>query len=348
MSEQIIKIALVGVGNIGRAFLQLLIDKRSLLREKHRLALQLVAAADSSAIAIDPNGLCPAQLLAQKNAGHPLAELSSSSSRSILTDALPSSILDRVQVDLLAEASPTNIQNGEPGLSAIRAAIQHGCHIVSANKGPFVLAFPSLLALAQRYGVTMRFSAAVADACPTVNLGQRDLAGCAIERVEGILNMTTNHILCQMADHDLAFDAALVQAQAQGIAEADPTLDIDGWDTANKLVILANSVLGMPATLDDVQRQGIRGFKIAALQAAGVKDMAIKLVATAEKAHPYYTLSVKPTALPLSHPLARLSADQLGIVYHTDIQGTMCAIAGEQGTVSTAAAMLRDLLDIYG
>jgi homoserine dehydrogenase len=196
--------------------------------------------------------------------------------------------------------------------------------------------------------VALKHSAAVAGSCPTVNIGQRDLLGCDISCLEGIFNMTTNTILCQMEEKGLTFAEALALAQAEGIAEADPTLDIDGWDAANKLVILANSVLGMPATLHDVEVEGIRALRVEALQQAKAAGAAIKLLATATRAETGYRLAVKPTTIPLAHPLARLSADQMGIVYYTDAQGTISTVAGRQGVLATAGAMLRDVIAICG
>ncbi len=343
MSMQEVNVALSGVGNIGRSFLRLLIDKEALLATRYGLRLKLVAAADSSGAALAADGLDPAALLALKAERRGVATLSKSG----VPGLTPHEMVLRAGADVLLEASPTNLQDGEPGMSAIEAALGRGMHVVSANKGPLVLAYRRLQDMARQQRVQLRHSAAVAGACPTVNMGQRDLAGCVIWRVEGIFNTTTNYILCQMQDTGKSFAEALAEAQADGVAEADPTLDIDGWDAANKLVILANSVLGVPATLQDVRVQGIRHLTVKDLQDAKARGGAIKLLVLAEQAGDDYKLSVQPTFLPLSHPLARLTAWEMGIVYHTDVQGVMRAVVDEKGPLPTAAAMLRDLLSIY-
>ena len=344
MTARQIKVALVGAGNIGRAFLQLMLDKAALLEQRHGFQMVLVGLADRSGAALSAAGLEPEGLLALKAAGRGVGDLALGGQPGMPPDEM----VRRCGADLLLEASPTNIVDGQPGLRTMETALGLGLHVVSANKGPLVLAYPRLLALAREHGVMLKHSAAVADSCPTVNIGQRDLLGCDIARVEGIFNMTTNTILCRMEEQGLTFAEALAQAQAEGIAEADPTLDIDGWDAANKLVILANSVLGLPATLRDVEIEGIRAVHVEALQRARATGAAIKLLATATQVGASYKLAVRPTTIPLDHPLARLAADQMGIVYHTDVQGTISAVAGQQGVVTTAGAMLRDVIAICG
>lgn len=338
-----IRSVMIGAGNIGRAFLRLMIEKKDLLDFRYGLRFLLVGIADSSGAALSPAGLDPGTLLALKTAGRSVASLDPGGAPGLSAQEL----VKQCAADVLLDASPTNLVDGQPGLGAMEAALERGWHVVSANKGPLVLAYPRLMRLARQRGVALRHSAAVAGACPTVNIGQRDLAGCEITRVEGIFNMTTNYILCQMVEKGLTFATALAQAQAIGIAEADPTLDVDGWDAANKLVIIANSVLGMPATLQDVEIEGIRALDVQELLQAKAEGAAIKLLALAERDGAGYRLSVHPTKLPLSHPLARLGEGEMGIMYYTDIQGVTRAVVDRQSTTTTAAAMLRDLINIY-
>jgi homoserine dehydrogenase len=260
------------------------------------------------------------------------------------------SALEMVQTtaaDLLLEASPANLEDGQPGLGCIETALSRGMHVVVANKAPLVLAFARLLTLAREHSVKLRFDATVAGGLPAVNLGQRDLGFAAIYRLEGILNLTTNYILTCMADDGLGYDEALSQAQAAGHAETDPGLDVEGWDAANKLVILAHSVLGYPATLDEVVVEGITHITPEKLKAAAAQGKRIKLVATAEREGDGYRLGVRPTSLDPDHPLAQLGSKQMGVVYYTDICGIISAAIVEETPVPTAAAMLRDVVDIY-
>jgi homoserine dehydrogenase len=333
---------MIGVGNIGRSFLQLMIQKKETLAQRYGLRLILTAACDSSGAALSPEGLDPAAILALKAQKKGVAVLPGGRPGMAARE-----VVRLAGAHLLLEISPTNLKDGQPGLGAMEEALARRMHIVTANKGPLVLAYAHLTELARLGGVQLRHSAAVAGACPTVNIGRRDLAGCEISRIEGILNTTTNYILCGMLDAGKSFAEALKEAQTAGIAEADPTLDIDGWDSANKLVILANAVLGVPATLADVAVTGIRALTLEELKRAQGKGAAIKLLAVAEKTDSGYRFSVQPTELPLTHPMSRLTKWQMGIVYYTDIQGTQCAVVDEEGTIPTAAAMLRDLINIY-
>jgi homoserine dehydrogenase len=334
---------LMGVGHVGRRFLELLVRKQDTLQGRLGLEFILTGVADTSGVAICPTGLDPQQVVQIKVGGQGVA-------------AYPcwgrsgSSALEMVQTaeaDLLLEASPANLENGQPGLGCIEAALSRGMHVVTANKAPLVLAFPRLLALAGDHGVQLRFDATVAGGLPAVNLGRRDLAAAEIHRLEGILNLTTNYILTRMAQDGLSYDQALAHTQAAGHAEADPSLDVEGWDAANKLVILAHSVLDYPATLDDVTVEGIAQVTADALRQAAAEGKRVKLVATAEQDGDRYRLSVRPVWLAADHPLAQLGPKQMGIVYHTDISGVISVAIVEETPVPTASAMLRDVIDIY-
>jgi homoserine dehydrogenase len=340
---QRVRFLLIGAGNVGRRFLGLVESKGSTLRERLGLDLVLVGVADSSGIAANPDGLPIPEIVELKNEGRSVAELPRWGERT-------GSALEMVRTqdaELLLEASPANMENGQPALGCIEAALSAGMHVVTANKAPLVLAFPRLMELARAKGVRLCYDATVAGGLPAVNLGQRDLAAAKIDRLEGVLNLTTNYILTRMAQDGLSYDQALSDAQAAGHAETDPTLDVEGWDAANKLVILAHSVLGFPATLDNVDVTGITGVSDEALEAATADGMRVKLVATAEADGDGYNLSVRPERLAADHPLAQLGPKQMGIVFHTDISGSISAAIVEETPVPTASAMLRDVVEVY-
>jgi len=343
MTARQVRLLLIGVGNVGRRFLGLVVAKREPLRYRLGLELVVVGVADSSGAAICPAGFDPHQIVALKMQGCGVAEYPAWG-RPGLSGL---EMVRATEADLLLEASPANLKDGQPGLGCIEAALSKGMHVVTANKAPLVLAFPRLLALARSCGVKLRFDATVAGGLPAINLGQRDLAAAQIQRIEGVVNLTTNYILQRMADDGLSYDEALAEAQAAGHAETDPTLDVEGWDAANKLVILAHSVLGYPATLDEVEVEGIRGISAGMLRQAAAEGKRIRLVATAQQEADGYRLCVKPTWLAADHPLAQLGPKQMGIVYHTDISGVISAAIVEETPMPTASAMLRDVVDIY-
>jgi homoserine dehydrogenase len=337
------RLLLIGAGNVGRRFLELIVRKQDTLRDRLGLELIVVGVADTSGAAICPTGLDPQRVVDLKEQRHGLADYPGWGRPGL-------SGLEMVQAaeaDLLLEASPANLQTGQPGLSCMEAALSGGLHVVTANKAPLVLAFPRLHGLARDRGLQFRFDATVAGGLPAVNLGQRDLAAASIHRLEGILNLTTNYILTCMAVDGLSYDAALADAQQAGHAEADPSLDIEGWDAASKLVILAHSVLGYPATLDDVAVEGITGVTPEMLRQAAAGGKRVKLVAAAVPQGDGYRLSVHPTPLDADHPLAQLGPKQMGIVYHTDVCGVLSVAIVEETPLPTAAAMLRDVVEIH-
>lgn len=335
-----IRIALVGLGNVGRAFLDLMTDKAPLLAEQYGLRLVLTAAADSSAALLDGRGVDPAALRAHKAGGSRLASFPAAQ------PGLPSpEMLRRAEADMVLDASPVNLRDGQPGLDCVRVALGRGLPVVLANKAPLVLAYRELTAAAAARGVGLAYSATVCGALPVVNIGQRDLAGCNIRSVAGIFNSTSNSILAAMARGE-SYAAALRQAQLDGIAEADPRLDVEGWDTANKLVIIANSILGMPATLADVQPvTGITGIRAEQIREEAAQGHTVKLVARAEQAAAgVYRLSVQPEWLPAGDFLAGVNGWEMGIVFDTDIMGLQQLKVDERGPVPTAGAMLRDVI----
>lgn len=342
MAIEQVRLALIGVGNIGRRFLEILARKQETLRDRYSLELVLVGVADSSGAALAAEGLDPQRLIQLKQDGQGVGTYPLHGKPGLEAVEL----IRQAQAGVLLEASPTNLRDGQPGLGCMEEALRRGMHVVTVNKAPLVLAYSRLAKLAAEKGVKLAFSGAVAGGLPTVNIGRRDLAGSEILRLEGILNLTTNYILTQMAGGK-SYSQALAEAQAQGHAEADPSLDVEGWDAANKLVILAQSVLGQAASLEDVEVEGITGIGPEELRQAAASVKIIKLIAKAEKKNGGYRLSVRPTWLDLSHPLARLTAHQMGIVYHTDINGTITATIVEEDPMPTAAAMLRDLINIY-
>lgn len=336
------RLILHGLGNVNCRVLRILHDKRERLRNRYRLHPLIVGVVDSQGAAWAPQGLSSPEIVALKAAGRSAAE--HPAGRSGMSGM---ELIELAEADVLLEASPLNLETGQPGLDCIRAALSRGMGVVTANKGPLVLAYQELMELACSNGVEIKFSATVGGGLPAVNIGRRDLAGATILRLEGILNLTSHYILSQMS-LGTSFEEALAQARAEGHAEADPRLDVEGWDAAAKLVILANAVLGQPTTLADVQVTGIAGVTYEEICEARSERQIVKPLALAERrADGSYELRVVPTRLPLYHPLARLTAHQMAVVYYTDIAGTVTAVIDEEEPMPTAAAMVRDLIDIH-
>ena len=335
-----IDIALIGLGNVGRNFLRILETRGERIDAEYGLRFRVVCVADSSGVAVAETGYDPATVRALKERGGHVAELPG-----YVADATPAAVLATLACDLVLDASPVNLQTGEPGLSAVRTALGRGIPVVLANKAPLVLAFHELHDLARAHNAGLGFSATVCGALPVINIGRRDLVAARITRLRGIFNSTSNFILAEMAA-GRAYADALAEAQRRGIAETDPTLDVEGWDTANKLVIIANSFLGVRVGLADVQVMGITGVTTADLQVALAQGNTIKLIAAAQYTGDGYTLSVAPTIVPQSDFLGGCDGWEMGIEIHSDLYGRMYHKIWEREPLPTAAAMLRDAMNI--
>jgi homoserine dehydrogenase len=334
-----VDVLLHGFGNVNRRVLELLERQRALLAARHEMVVRVVGAVDSRGGVFAAEGIKPVALLAARDDNGTVAAAPGGEEGLTALECLA-----RAKAPLtLLEATPVDLETGGAGLAAAREALRRGHSVVSANKGPLVLAFAELEALAREQGVGLMYSATVCGGLPAVNMGRYDLAHASILRLQGIVNSTTNFILMEMGDGG-SFEEALQEAQQLGVAETDPSLDVSGQDAANKLIILANSVLRFPAGRDDVEVEGIEGIDVEAIRGAADEGKVIKLVAEARLDHGRYRLTVGPRRLPLVHPLAGLNGHQMGLWLETDINGEIFIRINEEEPTPTAAAMVRDLV----
>ncbi len=339
-----VRIVLVGLGNLGRRFCEVVRDKEVLLRERYGLEIKLVGAADSRGAAYDPEGLDPVTVSQLKADGGTVGDYPVSGQAG--WDAV--TLVRKVDADVLLDASPVNLEaGGEPGLSCVRIALKKGMHVVMPNKGPLVLAFSELHELAEAQGVALRYDGTVAGGLPALNVGCRDLRAASVRLLEAVPNLVTGYVMDMLAD-GLSWEAATTRARQEGVLEADASWDLDGWDAAAKLTIMANAVLGCNVRLEDVTRSGIDAVSREELRAALDRGERYRLLARAElMPEGEYRLSVTPTPLSAAHPLGHLGQKQMGVVYTTDIYGTITLLIDEPSPIPSAATMLRDLLDIY-
>jgi len=217
--------------------------------------------------------------------------------------------------------------------------MKKGLHVVSVNKGPLALAFPSLLELAAYNQVLLKFSGTVGGGTPILDYAKNSLRGEKMLSFEGILNGTTNYILSTMAKGQ-TFDTALKDARKRGYVEADESLDLDGLDAAAKLVILANWIMDMKVTLPDIKRTGIRNVTTNDVKNAEKKNSAIKLIASCSK-----ELTVAPKEVDIEDPLC-VNGTLNAISFTSEHSGTQTIIGRGAGGIETASAIIRDLLDI--
>lgn len=336
-----VDLVLTGLGNVGRAFVRLAWEKRGLCRDRYGLDLGLKAALNSkggflAGAAKDGEGLrdLPAAVpaLTQHSSWHPGLRLDEA--------------LGGGEPGVLVECTPTDILTGEPGRSLMMEALSRGWHVAAASKGALVLDFPALNALARSSGVRLKYSGATAAALPTLDVGQVSLAGTSVSRIEGILTGVTNHILTRM-EGGLSFTAALQEAQILGIAEPDPSLDVDGWDTACKILLISNAVVGTGFQLADVRREGIRSVTPEDLERARAEGKAVKLLGRFVREGEAIRIEVAVSSVDRTHPLHGVTGTNKAITYFTDTMGTITVAGGKSDPRGTAAALLKDIVNIY-
>lgn len=256
------------------------------------------------------------------------------------TESPASEMIDKELADLLVELTPTNIESGEPGLSHIRRALEEGMDVVTANKGPIALALEELSSLAEERGSLLLYEATVGGGIPLISLQKRCLMADELLSIRGILNGTTNYILSRMHFEEMTFELALREAQMLGIAERDPTLDLEGADTALKLLILANSLMGLRKKLSDVKIKGITKVTSEAVAAAKESGMTIKLIGAVDESG----LSVAPRLIRLNDPLC-VHGTLNAVNFNLRVLGNL-TIIGEGAGESTVSALLNDIYEV--
>jgi len=338
-----IRMVVCGLGRVGKAFVGLLMQKDQYLKTRYGLNLKVVAAVDIGGAAVFPPGLPLEDLMAHLTKGGRVEEMPGFGKKNLSgKEALTS-----LPAEVLVETTPTNIKDGEPGLTHIRTALQHGRHVVTAAKGPLVLRFNELKELAERSKVKLMISAATAAALPTLDVGLSCLAGTEVLSAEGILNGTTNYILTRMHEDGCPYFEALAEAQKMGVAEPDPSLDVEGRDTANKILLIANEVFQAGLSLNDVTVQGITQISPKDIQQAKEEGKVIKLIGKVERKDEKVMAAVAPRALPLDHPLASVRGTEKAISYLTDTMDRVTVSGGKSNPIGAAAAILKDIIRIY-
>ena len=273
-------------------------------------------------------------------------EVTAPTTLAFLGDALKrSAAAARRQRLVVVETTTLDIDRGEPATSHIRAALAGGAHVITANKGPVAFAYRALARAAERADRRFLFEGTVMDGVPIFNLARETLPAVRILAFRGVVNSTTNFILTAM-EQGQRFEDALAEMQARGIAEADPSLDIDGWDAAAKTAALANVLLGASITPKDVDRQGIgpsTGLRARAARAAGRR---LKLVARAEREGRRITARVSPEEVRGDDVLAGLDGPQNALILKTDLLEEIAVVQRGGSLTQTAYALLSDLISI--
>lgn len=336
------KIVMIGFGNVGQGFAQILRDQADELASRFGLQAQIVAVCDLLKGSIyRPEGFSPTELLDTVQAGKNLETLPAAAKGWDAAQTIAQS-----GADVVVELSYTDLKTGEPAVSHVRLAFEHGMHAITSNKGPVALHYPALAALAAEKGLQFGIEGTVMSGTPSLRMGTELLGAAGITKIQGIVNGTTNYILSQMEDGATYADA-LAEAQAKGYAEADPTGDVEGFDAAGKVVILANVLMGASISMADVDRQGITGLTPKDIADAQAEKMRWKLIASVEKTSTGILASVKPTRISISHPLASVSGATNAITFSTALVSDVTLIGPGAGRLPTGYAILEDLMAIH-
>jgi homoserine dehydrogenase len=338
-----VRIIICGLGRVGQAFVGLVVQKNKDLQTRYGLNLKVVAAVDIGGAAVSPEGLPLKDLQAHFQKGGRVEDMPGFGKKGLTGKEA----LRKLPADLLVETTPTNIKDGEPGMTHIQTALSHGRHVVTAAKGPLVLRYNELKTLAEKSKAKLMISAATAAALPTLDVGLSCLAGTEVLNAEGILNGTTNYILTRMYEDGCPYGEALAEAQKMGVAEPDPSLDVEGRDTANKILLIANEVFQAGLSLQDVRVEGITRITPGDIQRAKKEGKVIKLIGKVERKEGKVVASVAPMALPAVHPLASVRGTEKAISYLTDTMDRVTVSGGKSNPLGAAAAILKDIIRIY-
>ncbi len=330
------RIVLIGCGVVGQSFARILIRREPELVKNYGFHPRVVAMVDRGGAAINPKKLNLDKILSSKVEKGTVA--ANREYGCLAMSALD--VIESVEAEAMVEATPTNIEDGEPGLSHIKTAFKTGKHVVTTNKGPLALALPALTELADYNKVYLKFSGTVGAGTPVLELAKKCLFGDRIVSIRGILNGTTNYILTEMDEKHITFQQALENAQKLGYAESDPSMDVDGIDAACKLVIMANWIMNKKVTLKDVGIQGIRNVTPQALEEAAKRSCTIKLIGSIND-----NLKVKPTETSRHDPLS-VEGVLNAVTFVSEFAGEETIIGRGAGGMETASAILRDLLNI--
>lgn len=315
------RLALVGFGAVGRAFAALLDSRKS------AYPFRIVAIHTARhGTAYDDHGLPPEPVFGPAAGSF-------------------DEFLDRARAEVLIELTTLNPATGEPAITHIRKAFERGVHVITANKGPIAHAYASLRDLARTRGVEFRFESTCMDGAPVFNMVRNNLPGVTVLGFTGVLNSTSKLVIAAMR-RGLTREEGIREAQRQGIAEADPSYDLDGWDSAAKTAALANVLMDARLTPLDVDRQGIGRLTTERVQQMAAARKTVCLVSRGRRTPSGVKLRVRAEVLDDTDLLAALPGTSNLLLLHTDLMGTVGTVSIKPGVEQTAYGVFADLVDI--
>ena len=337
-----IAILLVGFGHVGRRFVHLLHELKPFLDASGVEAVVVGIATRNHGAVFEDTGLDAVRIAQRVAGGDVVAPASTSPTAHSLIEQLGSL---SAEVRVLIETTTLEVQSGEPAISHVRSALSAGAHVISANKGPVAHAYEELADAARAAGRQFLFEGAVMDGIPIFNLVRESMPGVSIRGFRGVINSTTNHILTAM-ERGEPFDAALARMQAAGVAEADPSLAVDGWDTAAKVAAMANVWMGASLTPQDIRREGISASDARRVTDAVGRGQRVKLVGRAARTATGVEAAVRLEELAVEDPLGSLDGQANALEFDTDVLGRVVITQRDGGLEKTAYALFADLMAV--
>ncbi len=339
------KLALIGFGNVARSLAKLLVRKQELLKSKHDVTFSFTGISTGRhGFAVNPDGLDIQKVLDLVENGKNITSLSVTP----LADSLD--VIHHSKADVMFENSPVNTQTGQPALDHIRTALNLDMHAITANKGPVVHGYRELTALAKNKGKMFRHESTVLGGAPVFSVMREAFPLAELTSFKGIFNATTNIILSRM-EHGESYDDAVKYCQSIGVAETDPTNDVDGWDAAIKVAALVTVLWDTPMTPQQVDPVGIRSITPGMIAKARSEGKRYKLVCSAEKIGDKIEASVSPQLVDSTSPLYGMMNSSTGATFRTDVildySITLSEKPGMQGgPVETAYGLFADFVNI--
>lgn len=315
-----LRVGIAGLGTVGGGTVKLLAQNAELIAQRAGRPIEIVAASAKAESEMKALPLAKARWVADATA-----------------------LASNKEIDVVVE-----LVGGSEGIARklVETALQNGKSVVTANKALLATHGKSLAEIAEKSGATLAFEAAVAGGIPIIKPLRETLAGNRFTRIMGILNGTCNYILTEMWKRKASFDAVLKEAQQLGYAEANPSFDVDGIDTAHKTTILASLAFGSAPDLKQVQASGISKIMLADMEAAQKQGCRIKLLGLATAKDGHIAQRVQPCLVPESSPLYHVDGVFNGVVVEGDAVGTVFFQGRGAGAMPTASSVVGDLMDI--
>jgi homoserine dehydrogenase len=339
------KLAFIGYGNVARSLVRLLERKRDLLKQEYDITYSITGIATGRhGFAVDPNGLDVPQALELVESGKSIQPLSAFQVNNSLE------VIQHSSADFMFENSPVNYDTGQPAIDHAEAALNAGMHVSTANKGTVVHAFQELTALAKSKNKKFMFESTVLGGTPIFSTFREAMPGAELISFTGIINATTNMILSRMEEGE-SFVDAVKYCQSIGLAETDPSGDVDGWDASIKVAALATVLMNTPLKPQDVERKGIGELTFEMVNQAKLDGKRWKLVASAERVGNQIKARVAPELVDASSPLYGMMGSSTGLTFRTDVLPDYSVTVSERegmkgGPEETAYGLFADFVNI--